>query len=214
MFPEMEAPDFRELVLDIKEHGLLEDIITLNGMILEGRHRFEACKAAGVKPSFDMYVGNNPLAYVISKNLKRRHLNTGQRAMLAVEIAKCQISDTGTKANLKDAARQMNVSRDTAHKAKRIRNASLRLAKKVKDGKISLSEAEEKISPRTRSTSETDILDEGKQITPAEFQKAMDLLESKIPADTDHKKYGIIANEFIKRQMNFGKDKTSSAYTR
>jgi hypothetical protein len=51
-------------------------------------HGLRACKAAGIEPEYTPYQGNDPLAFVISKNLKRRHLSTSQRAAIAAEIAK------------------------------------------------------------------------------------------------------------------------------
>lgn len=85
-FPLMEGEELAALVTDIKEHGLLEPIVTLNGEILDGRNRYRACQEAAVSPTFTEYRGNEPLSYVISKNINRRHLNPSQLAVLALEI--------------------------------------------------------------------------------------------------------------------------------
>ena len=85
-FPLMEGEELAALVTDIKEHGLLEPIVTLNGEILDGRNRYRACQEAGISPTFREYRGNGALTYVISKNVKRRHLTESQLTVLALEI--------------------------------------------------------------------------------------------------------------------------------
>jgi hypothetical protein len=49
IFPLMEGAG-DELVADIKANGQRQWIVTYEGMILDGRNRFRACLAAGVKP--------------------------------------------------------------------------------------------------------------------------------------------------------------------
>jgi ParB-like chromosome segregation protein Spo0J len=51
-FPLMECKEFEDLVADIKARGLEQQIVTHEGMILDGRNRYRACIAAGVEPSF------------------------------------------------------------------------------------------------------------------------------------------------------------------
>jgi len=40
----------------------------------------------GIEPRFKEYQNNNPVSFVVSKNLKRRHLTESQKAVLAVEL--------------------------------------------------------------------------------------------------------------------------------
>src|SRR5690349_6175265 len=87
LFPLMEGEDFAALVEDIRENGLLEPIWTHDGQIIDGRNRYRACEAAGVKPHFRQWDGTGSLvAFVVSLNLKRRHLTAAQRAMVAVDL--------------------------------------------------------------------------------------------------------------------------------
>src|SRR6185369_7467138 len=90
IFPLIEGAEFDALIADIKEHGLREKIWLYEGKILDGRNRFLACEKAGVKPDTRKYSGKNPLAFVISSNVHRRHLTASQRAMMAADIATLQ----------------------------------------------------------------------------------------------------------------------------
>jgi ParB family chromosome partitioning protein len=49
-------------------------------------------------------------------------------------------------------------------------------------------------------------------ITLSDFQTALDLLESRIPADGDHAKFGRALDKAATRQMNWGHKATGSAY--
>ena len=84
LFPLMKGTDFGLLVEDIDANGLREPILVYRGLILDGRNRLRACEIAGVEPRFVEWDGvGSPLALVLSRNLHRRHLNEGQRAIIA-----------------------------------------------------------------------------------------------------------------------------------
>jgi hypothetical protein len=86
LFPPLNDTEFEALKEDIREHGLREDIWLYEGKILDGTHRHKACLAVGVEPRFRHYEGDSPLAFVLGLNLRRRHLTTTQRALVAARV--------------------------------------------------------------------------------------------------------------------------------
>ena len=86
IFPMMSGEEFEALVEDIKRNGLLEPIWLYEGKILDGRNRYKACLEAGVEPKFAEYKGDSPLAFIVSKNIKRRHLTATQRAVITLKL--------------------------------------------------------------------------------------------------------------------------------
>lgn len=87
LFPLManDSAEFLALVDDIKTYGQRDPISLYEGKILDGRNRYRACLAAGIEPRFgrDRYPDgghdHEARAYVVSKNLYRRHLTREQR---------------------------------------------------------------------------------------------------------------------------------------
>ncbi len=76
--PPMPREDFERLRADIAANGLLEPIDLYEGKILDGWSRYRACEAARVEPRFREFTGDNPVGYVLAKNVQRRHLNPVQ----------------------------------------------------------------------------------------------------------------------------------------
>src|SRR5260221_10785331 len=85
----IEGAEFDRLVADIREHGLKDAISLYQGKILDGRNRERACSAAGVTPRYVKFIGDDKAAaaFVLSKNLVRRHLGQSERAMVAGRMA-------------------------------------------------------------------------------------------------------------------------------
>ena len=84
----MVGKEFAALVSDIKEHGQIDPILVLDGMILDGRNRWRACREASVEPKMKDWPGGNPWDFVWSKNAERRHLEPGQKAAIRYKVEK------------------------------------------------------------------------------------------------------------------------------
>jgi hypothetical protein len=101
MIPAMTDAEYEALKADIQAHGLHVPIETLDGMILDGRHRYRACTELGKPHEFlkqDLHsIGGCPYAYVWSVNAARRHLSISARAMLAVKIKEAMAGEAETR---------------------------------------------------------------------------------------------------------------------
>ncbi|MGD0178942.1 MAG: ParB N-terminal domain-containing protein [Candidatus Sulfotelmatobacter sp.] len=159
IFPEMEKHVFAEFIADVKVNGVREPITVYKNQIIDGRSRWLACEVLGITCPQRVYEGkeneSDLLAFVLSKNLHRRHLNTSQRAMLAAKIAdmthggdrksdqagKSQLDSVGRPSRT-DAAKLLNVSPESVTTAKKvIATGSPEIVKAVEQGRLAVSAA-------------------------------------------------------------------------
>lgn len=95
-FPMLGAEELDRLAADIAENGLQHPIILdEDGRILDGRNRWAACEIAGFTPETRLYDGDDPAAFVLSANVSRRHMTTGQQAMSTALV----LVDAGKREN-------------------------------------------------------------------------------------------------------------------
>jgi hypothetical protein len=93
LFPMISEDELNELAEDIKKQGLLERITLFEGKILDGRNRYKAAKQAGVvlkNYHFKQLDGDRAKAeaFVISANIRRRHLTSAQKRDLLAKLIK------------------------------------------------------------------------------------------------------------------------------
>ena len=148
IFPPMSAEEYAALVQDIRERGLLEPVWLYDGQVLDGRHRSRACQELGIEPETREYTGDDPLGFVVSLNLKRRHLSESQRAMVAARVANLKQGRPDKSANWPvsapavsqpQAAQMLNVSERSVRRAEKIeREAIPEVTQAVERGQVSL----------------------------------------------------------------------------
>lgn len=150
IFPLLSDADLAALADDIEANGLGEPIVLFEGKILDGRNRYRACMSKGIDPRTIQFDGADPLAFVLSKNLHRRHLTESQRAMVAAELAnmrhggnrKDQAANLPLDRTQAEAAEMLNVSGRSVRTAKHvIEEAEPEIVEAVKAGDIPVSTA-------------------------------------------------------------------------
>jgi hypothetical protein len=125
VFPPMIESEFAAFKEDIREHGQHEPITLYEGKILDGLHRYRACRELGREPRVVRFEGNPRAAaqLVLGRNFHRRHLTTSQRAMVAAGM--CKLRPRGNAGNspyltAAQASSLMGVSADLVRDAKRL----------------------------------------------------------------------------------------------
>jgi ParB-like chromosome segregation protein Spo0J len=84
LFPDLSARDYAALREDIRLHGVKVPILVHGGEILDGRHRYRACRELGRPCPAVEWNGSHPWIEVQSRNLLRRHLAKEQ--VCAIQI--------------------------------------------------------------------------------------------------------------------------------
>jgi site-specific DNA-methyltransferase (adenine-specific) len=130
IFPMMDGPELDRLAADIKAHGLREPVwVDGQGRILDGRNRARACRLAGVPLESRVYENDDALAFVVSRNLHRRHLGESQRAMIAARLANIRRGDVGRGRDKIDGSIELPKAASLLN----VGNASVKRARTVAD---------------------------------------------------------------------------------
>lgn len=141
MFPPADEITIEEMSYDIQKNGLSDPVVLYEGKILDGRNRYLACKKAGLKPRTVEYDGDDPLSFVISKNLHRRHLTNAQKAMMASRI----LAEKGKNATAGDRAmvsHMLEVGESMVKIAQRVDRLAIKPIKSMlTNGKLTINKA-------------------------------------------------------------------------
>ena len=101
IFPMVGDRELDTWAKSFKEYGYIPElpIVLYEGKILDGKCRYEACKRAGVLPTFatfpDDYPSNvsGPIGFIWSMNMCRGSLSTSQQAVVEVESLQTVVSE-------------------------------------------------------------------------------------------------------------------------
>src|ERR1700733_9441644 len=169
LFPMLSDKELDDLGQDIRANGQVETVKLHAGMVLDGRNRYTACQRKNLGVRTEVFAGSprEALAWVISKNLKRRHLTESQRAMVATKLATLRLGDNQHSASpaqicapafdlgeaappteqssdvsQTDAAELLNVSRRSVQTAAKVQeHGAPELQTAVESGRIAVSTA-------------------------------------------------------------------------
>ena len=169
IFPLLEGDEFQALKADIGEYGQLDPIWTFQNQILDGRNRYRACRELGIEATTKAWNGTDPLNFVLSTNLHRRHLTQGQRAFVAVGIEKYlaveakerqrggqggvllrEIMPEAKGKSSDQAGKKVGVSGRYVSDAKKIEGVAPELKEKVMAGEMTIPQAKAHIKKQER----------------------------------------------------------------
>ncbi|WP_175950352.1 hypothetical protein [Burkholderia sp. BCC0405] len=174
LFPSLPQAEFDALKQDIAAHGLRVPIVLYENQILDGANRYRACIDASVEPVYKTFDGDDPLPFVLSCNLHRRHLTPGQQAMIVAaaqdwaqahgrggnhgnQHGKPRQSESVHFATVDDRAAAAGVSRRTQLKADKVAKADPELAQRVARGEIGLPQAVKAVNSKSASKSQAKV---------------------------------------------------------
>ena len=87
LFPLIEGDAFTDLVDDIEARGLEDPIVLHQGMILDGRNRFRACRLACVAPRFTIFgLAGEPPAFMVRAALAGEALTDHQMRLTPIDL--------------------------------------------------------------------------------------------------------------------------------
>ena len=135
LFPMLPDAELQSLANDIRDNGLETPIVTLEGAILDGRNRYKACEINGITPRCEEYTGDDPLGFVISHNLHRRHLSESQRALVAAKWARLKHGEVGNgrkvESPIGDSTHTETATRNKAAEMLKVGTTSIDRAKRA-----------------------------------------------------------------------------------
>lgn len=175
LFGDMAEQALLELAEDVRAHGVLEPVVLHDGMVLDGWHRCQAGQICQIDIPTTVFDGEDPAAFVISKNLHRRQqpLSASQRAMIVVEANEIRgagnpnlagnphKTQLGTSSRLprSDLAKQAQTSERTITDAQKAKEAGF--SDEVRNGEKSAKQAaaEARGTSKEKAPSKTEKLE-------------------------------------------------------
>lgn len=168
IFPLLEGEAFDALCRDVEEKGLMEPIWLYDDKILDGRNRWRACQETGTETRYRQYEGTDPVGFVVSLNVQRRHLDESQRAMISARIATMERGDNQHApigaCSQEEAAELLSVARRSVQRAAKVLDEGTpELIAAVDSGEIKVSAAA--VLAELPKTSQNSVLEGVKAIS-------------------------------------------------
>lgn len=156
LFPLVEGQEYEDLRTSVRENGVVNRVTLYQGKILDGRNRMRAAIAEGVHvPTHNLPDDADPVAFVLSQNIMRRHLTPHDRAALAIKVM--EISGELERAREEAARRRAgNATKKTKEPGGHVESAPVHEVVAARAG----------VSPKTAQR----VLDE-KKADPGGFEK-------------------------------------------
>jgi hypothetical protein len=175
VWPMMDEAKLAELADDIRKNGQLVPVWLYEGKILDGRNRWAACKIAGVEPKTKDYTGDEPTAFAVSLNDRRRHMNKGSLAAVAAELEPFFAADANRRKKAtegrprkseqkpeekvpqvlerqpqarQEAAKSVGVNDRYVSDAKKVKTEAPEVFERLKAGKITLQDAKREVAKK------------------------------------------------------------------
>lgn len=175
VWPMMDDESIQRLADDIRDNGLHQPIWTYEGKVLDGRNRLTACKIAGVEPVFREYKGDEPTAFAVSLNDRRRHMTKGALAAVAAELEPMFAADAAKRRKATEgrprkstekleekipqvSARQVQAREQAAQSvgvndryvsdAKKVKEEAPEVFERLKAGKVTLQDAKREVAKK------------------------------------------------------------------
>jgi len=160
IYPLAKEEEFELLKESIQKRGQLSPIVIFDKKIIDGRNRYLACKDLSRVPIVEVFTGTEDEArkYAIELNSGRRHMAKTQSAMMAAEYVLTSRTDTCKKVSVSTAAKMFLVSEKYITRAMSIIDKDKAMAKEVLGGKLTISQAENKLYEIENLERELDLL--------------------------------------------------------
>ncbi len=142
LLPLMDDSEIEGLATDIQQHGQRAPITLYENKILDGRNRYRACQIANIEPRVRHFTSGDAVAFIVSVNVLRRHLNTSQRALVAAKLAnlsngqhRASSANLPSTSSISEIAKELKVSPRTVTTAREVlRTAPRRQVQAVERG--------------------------------------------------------------------------------
>jgi len=177
VWPMMAEDKLHELADDIRKNGQLVPVWLYEGKILDGRNRWAACKIAGIEPKTKEYTGDEPTAFAVAMNDRRRHMNKGALAAVAAELEPFFAADAARRKKetegrpkrdavkpeekvpqvsavrrapqaREEAAKSVGVNDRYVSDAKKVKQEAPEVFERLKAGKITLQDAKREVAKK------------------------------------------------------------------